>query len=445
MRVSRYFIPTLKNNPADAQIASHRLMLRSGMIKQMNAGIYSWLPTGLRVLKNIEAIIKKELDDAGCLELLMPMIQTADLWKESGRYDAYGPEMLRMKDRHDRDMLFGPTNEEMITDIIRGTIKSYKKLPRTMYHTQWKFRDEIRPRFGVMRGREFLMKDAYSFDVDEEGARLNYEKMMVVYLRAFKKLGLQAIPMRANTGPIGGDLSHEFLVLAPTGESAVYFDQDFYDTDKIDLDINIEDPKSVKSIYDKVTNIYAVADEEYVESEFFYAVEEEKRVVGRGIEVGHIFYLGTKYSETMNALITDRQDKDIPVHMGCYGIGVSRLVGAIIEANHDDNGIIWPVNIAPFHIGLINLRHNSADTKEACENLYASFQKAGLTVLYHDTDDRAGAKFADFDLIGLPYQVVIGPKGLENNIAEVKNRRTGEKEEISLDNVTEYLKNIILN
>ena len=399
---------------------------------------------GCVFLKNIENIIKQEHDAAGCLEILMPMIQTADLWKESGRYDAYGPEMLRVKDRHDRDMLFGPTNEEMITDIVRGTIKSYKKLPRTLYHTQWKFRDEIRPRFGVMRGREFLMKDAYSFDIDEASSKENYQKMMIVYLRTFKKLGLQAIPMRADTGPIGGDLSHEFLVLAPTGESAVYFDKDFYDTDNIDLDINLDDKDAINNIYDKVTNLYAVSDEQYNESEFFDKVNEEKRVVGRGIEVGHIFCLGTKYSEAMNALIVDPNDQDIPVHMGCYGIGVSRLVGAIIEANHDDNGIIWPAHIAPFHIGLINLRHNSEETKNACEKLYTEFHNAGLTVLYHDTDDRAGAKFADFDLIGLPYQVVIGPKGVEKNIAEIKDRRTGEKKEIPLEQVTEYLKKIIL-
>lgn len=444
MRVSHYFLPTLKETPNDAQIVSHRLMLRAGMIRQMSSGIYSWLPLGLRVLKNIENIVRQEQNDAGATELLMPTIQSADLWRESGRYDAYGPEMLRMKDRHDRDMLFGPTNEEMITDIVRNTIKSYKKLPQILYHIQWKFRDEIRPRFGVMRGREFMMKDCYSFDMDADSARFSYRKMMVAYLKTFARLGLTAIPMQADTGPIGGDMSHEFLVLAPTGESAVYFDKTFYDTDYKDLAIDYHDTQQIDKVFDTVTNLYAVADEKYQETEFHDHVPEDKRIIGRGIEVGHIFYLGTKYSDSMGAVVQNPDGTEQSVHMGCYGIGVSRLVATLIEASHDDKGIIWNMAVTPFHVGLINLHQGTDITDSLCERLYGELQNAGITVLYNDTTDRAGAKFADMDLIGLPYQMIIGKKSAENNRVELKNRKTGEVTELSADNIVSYFKETIL-
>jgi prolyl-tRNA synthetase len=444
MRFSRYFLPTLKDNPTDAQIVSHRLMLRAGLVRQMNSGIYTWLPMGLRVLKNIESIIKQEQDKAGALELLMPTLQSADLWRESGRYDAYGPEMLRIKDRHNRDMLYGPTNEEMITDIFRNNVKSYKKLPQILYHTQWKFRDEIRPRFGVMRGREFLMKDAYSFDLTQDDAQITYQKMMIVYLRTFARLGLTAIPMQADTGPIGGDMSHEFLVLAPTGESSVYFDKAFYDLQNIDNDIDVNNPDSVAKIFKQVTDLYAVADEKYDAESFNKNVPVPRQIAGRGIEVGHIFYLGTKYSDIMGANVAYPDGTESAVHMGCYGIGVSRLMACLIEASHDDNGIIWNKAVAPFHVGLINLRQNTPETDGVCDNIYQQLQNAGITVLYHDTDDRAGVKFADMDLIGLPYQVVIGPNGVKNSLAEVKNRATGEKIEIPFDTLVEYLRSEIL-
>ena len=440
MRVSQYFFPTMKDTPSDAQIVSHRYMLRAGMIKQMNAGIYTWLPLGLRVLRNIEAIIRQEYNAAGGSELLMPTIQSADLWRESGRYDAYGPEMLRFKDRHDREMLYGPTNEEMITDVFRTYIQSYKQLPQNLYHIQWKFRDEIRPRFGVMRGREFLMKDGYSFDLNPEKAQETYQKMMLTYLRIFTRLGLKAIPMQADTGPIGGDLSHEFLVLAPTGESGVFFDETYHHLCDDILNYHVNNPQNVTDIFNKVTSTYAVTDDKYVQQDFEQNVPEQRRIEGRGIEVGHIFYLGTKYADALNAIVNHPDGTKAAVHMGCYGIGVSRLMACIIEACHDDNGIIWPVSVAPFHVGLINLRQNTPETDAVCDDLYQQLQQAGITVLYHDTDDRAGSKFSDMDLIGLPYQLIIGPNGVKNGIAEVKNRATGEKQEIPFAQVTEYLK-----
>lgn len=439
MRISRYFLPTLKETPTEAQVMSHRYMLRAGMIKQSTSGIYTWLPLGLRVLKNIENIIRQEHEKAGVAELLMPTIQSAELWQQSGRYDAYGPEMLRFKDRHDRDMLYGPTNEEMITDVVRGFIKSYKQLPKILYHMQWKFRDEIRPRFGVMRGREFLMKDAYSFDVSSDAAVASYKKMMVVYLNIFSRLGLTAVPMRADTGPIGGDLSHEFLVLAPTGESAVYLDKNFIDNDIDNLNMNYNDLDVINRIFDNYTSRYAVTDEKYDEADFFAKVSAENRLSGRGIEVGHIFMFGTKYSEPMQATVTLQDGKNVPIQMGSYGIGVSRLVAALIEANHDDNGIIWHKSVAPFHIGLVNLRQGSENTDALCEELYSKLSKQGLTVLYHDTDDRAGNKFSDMDLIGLPFRVAVGPKGIEAGIVEIKNRATGEITELSPDDAVCYL------
>lgn len=439
MRVSNYFFPTLKETPSDAQIVSHRYMLRAGMIKQMNAGIYTWLPLGLRVLRNIENIIRTEYNRAGGSELLMPTIQSADLWRESGRYDAYGPEMLRFKDRHGREMLYGPTNEEMVTDVFRTYIQSYKQLPQNLYHMQWKFRDEIRPRFGVMRGREFLMKDGYSFDLSPEKASETYQKMMLTYLRIFNRLGLKAIPMQADTGPIGGDLSHEFLVLAPTGESGVFFDEHYHHLSDDILNYVPENADNVAEIFKRVTSHYAVTDDKYTAEDFEKNVPQERRIEGRGIEVGHIFYLGTKYSESLNAIVNHPDGTKSPVHMGCYGIGVSRLMACIIEACHDEQGIIWPVSVAPFHVGLINLRQKTPEIDSVCDMLYTQLQHAGVTVLYHDTEERAGSKFSDMDLVGLPYQVIVGPNGVKNGVAEIKNRATGEKQEIAFDQVVSYL------
>ncbi len=429
MRLSRYFLPTLKENPAEAQIVSHRLMLRSGMIRQEAAGIYAWLPLGFRVLQNIEQIVREEMDRAGAIELLMPTLQLADLWRESGRYDAYGPEMLRIKDRHERELLYGPTNEEMITEIFRAYVKSYRNLPVNLYHTQWKFRDEQRPRFGVMRGREFLMKDAYSFDLDEAGARLSYNRMFVAYLRIFARLGLKAIPMRAETGPIGGDLSHEFIILAETGESGVFIDKNVLDLPVPGQDVDYAG--DLTPIIKQWTDLYAATEDVHDGERFEREVPEERRVNTRGIEVGQIFYFGTKYSESMKAVVSGPDGVERPVHGGSYGVGVSRLVGGIIEASHDDNGIIWPEGVAPFKVGLVNLKVGDAEADAACEDLYAKLSKAGVTVLYDDTDERAGAKFSNMDLIGLPWQLVVGPRGLKSGVVELKNRATGERVELS--------------
>ncbi len=425
MRLSAYFLPLLKENPSEAQIVSHRLMLRAGMIRQSAAGIYSWLPLGLRVLKRVEQIVREEQDAAGAQELLMPTLQPAELWRESGRYEDYGKEMLRIRDRHERDMLYGPTNEELITDIVRNSIKSYRDLPKNLYHIQWKFRDEVRPRFGVMRGREFLMKDAYSFDIDKRAAVTAYFKMFVAYMKTFKRMGLTPIPVRADTGPIGGDLSHEFHVQADTGESAL-----FYDSDVEQLDENNIDPAS-PTVQDYIAGWYAATDEKHHHAEFESRVPPERRREARGIEVGQVFYFGTKYSEPMKAVVAGPDGAPVAVEMGSYGIGVSRLVGAIIEACHDDKGIIWPESVAPFKVGLINLRAGDAKCVAACDTLYAKLQAAGIAVLYDDRDESAGAKFAAMDLIGLPYQLVIGPRGLANNLVEVKNRKSGERQEIA--------------
>ncbi len=428
MRLSRYFLPTLKENPAEAQIVSHRLMLRAGLVRQTAAGIYAWLPLGLAVLRNIEKIVREEQARAGAIELLMPTIQSADLWRQSGRFDAYGPEMLRIVDRHERDMLYGPTNEEMITEIFKGAVKSYRDLPRNLFHIQWKFRDEIRPRFGVMRGREFLMKDGYSFDLDVESARRAYRKMFVSYLRTFDRLGLRAIPMAADTGPIGGDMSHEFIILAETGESAVFCHRDLVDMpvpgDDIDYDGDLEPVIRAR------TELYAATDEKH-DPAAFEAVPEDKRLSARGIEVGHIFFFGTKYSAAMGCVVSGPDGRDTPLQMGSYGIGVARLVGGIIEASHDDAGIIWPDAVAPFKVGLVNLKSGDAETDAACATLYDKLQAAGVTVLYDDTDERAGAKFSTMDLIGLPWQLVVGPRGLKSGVVELKRRATGEKEELS--------------
>ena len=430
MRVSRFFMPVLRETPAEAQIVSHRYMLRAGLVRQASAGIYSWLPLGHRVLKKIEQIVREEQDRAGAVELLMPTLQSADLWRESGRYDDYGKEMLRIKDRHERDLLYGPTNEELITDIFRSTVRSYKDLPRILYHIQWKFRDEIRPRFGVMRGREFLMKDTYSFDLDEAGARAAYNKMFIAYLNTFARLGLKAVPMRADTGPIGGDLSHEFIILAETGESEVFCHSDLVEMaapGDVDFDGDLQ------HLVDQRTALYAATEEMHEAARFEAEVPEAKRLSARGIEVGHIFYFGTKYSDAMKAEVTHPDGSSKPVHMGSYGIGVSRLVGGIIEASHDENGIIWPESVAPFGVGIINLKAGDADTDAACAKAYAALTAAGKEPLLDDTNERPGGKFATMDLIGLPYQLVIGPRGLKEGKAEVKVRKTGERHELALD------------
>ncbi len=431
MRLSNYFMPTLKETPTEAQIASHRLMLRAGMVRQASAGIYSWLPLGLRVLRKIEQIVREEQDRAGAQEVLMPTIQSADLWKESGRYDDYGREMLRIVDRHDREMLYGPTNEELITEIFRTSVKSYRDLPKNLYHIQWKFRDEVRPRFGVMRGREFLMKDAYSFDLDYESAKVSYNKMFVAYLRTYARMGLKAIPMAADTGPIGGDLSHEFIILADTGESAIFCHNDYLEADVLAKDADYSG--DLQPIVDSWTKAYAATDEKHDQAAFEAQVPEDKRVERRGIEVGHIFYFGEKYSKPLGAEVVTPDGAQHPVHMGSYGIGVSRLVGGIIEASHDENGIIWPESVAPYKVGLINLRAGDADCVNACDGAYATLNAAGVEVLYDDRDLGAGAKFAGMDLIGLPWQLVIGPRGLKNGVVELKNRKTGEREELTLD------------
>ena len=436
MRLSRYFLPVLKENPAEAQIVSHRLMLRAGMIKQSAAGIYSWLPLGLKVLKKIENIVHEEQEKAGHLAMIMPMIQSADLWRESGRYDDYGEEMLRFKDRHDRDMLFTPTAEELITDIFRGHVTSYKDMPLTMYQIQWKFRDERRPRFGVMRGREFYMKDGYTFDLTKEDALHAYNRHLVSYLRTYERMGLQAIPMRADSGPIGGDDTHEFLVLAETGESEVFYDSAVTDLTFGDREIDFDDVADCQSIMEEFTTKYARTDETHDEA-LFAEVPEDRRKVARGIEVGQIFYFGTKYSEAMGASVQDAEGKKVPVHMGSHGIGVSRLVGAIIEASHDDKGIIWPEGVTPFHCGIVNLKQGDGEADGACESLYKKLTIAGLDPLYDDRNERAGGKFATMDLIGLPWRITVGPRGLKNGVVELTSRKTGLSEEMSPEDAVE--------
>ncbi|GGE44232.1 proline--tRNA ligase [Agaricicola taiwanensis] len=432
MRLSRYFLPILKETPKEAEVISHRLMLRAGMIRQESAGIYAWLPLGHRVLDKVCDIIREEQSRAGAIELLMPTIQSADLWRESGRYDDYGKEMLRIKDRHERDMLFGPTNEEMITEIFRGSVRSYKQLPLNLYHIQWKFRDEVRPRFGVYRSREFLMKDAYSFDLDAEGARHAYNRMFVAYLRTYARMGLKAIPMQADTGPIGGDLSHEFIILASTGESQVFCHKDYLDFDTPAEDVNFEDRAELQVLVDRWTDLYAATEEKHDEAAFG-ALPEAEQLSARGIEVGHIFYFGTKYSAPMRAHVAGPNGQEVPVHMGSYGIGPSRLLAAIIEASHDDKGIIWPEAVAPYKVGLINLKRGDEATDTACEALYEKLSRAGVEVLYDDTDDRPGGKFATMDLIGLPWQLIVGPKGLADGTVELKHRSSGEREILSPD------------
>jgi len=429
MRLSRYFLPVLKENPADAQIVSHRLMLRAGMIKQSAAGIYSWLPLGYKVLKNIENIVHEEQARAGHIAMQMPTIQSADLWRESGRYDAFGDEMLRIKDRHDRDMLFTPTAEELITDIFRGAVNSYKDLPLTMYQIQWKFRDERRPRFGVMRGREFYMKDGYNFDLTKEDALHAYNRHLVSYLRTYERMGLQAIPMRADSGAMGGDNTHEFLVLAETGESEVFYDSTVTDLTFGDREIDYDSVEQCASIMEEFTTKYARTDETHDEA-LFNEVPEERRRTARGIEVGQIFYFGTKYSESMNATVQGPDGKPQHVHMGSHGIGVSRLLGAIIEASHDEKGIIWPEGVTPFHVGIVNLKQGDEEADAACKSLYDAITALGLEPLYDDRNERAGGKFATMDLIGLPWRITVGPRGLKNGVVELTSRKTGESEEM---------------
>ncbi len=438
MRLSRYFLPVLKETPAEAQIASHRLMLRAGMIKQATAGIYSWLPLGFKILRKLENIVHEEQVRAGHIPMLMPTLQSADLWRESGRYDDYGAEMLRITDRHGRDMLYGPTNEELITDIFRAHVGSYKDLPLTLYHIQWKFRDEVRPRFGVMRGREFFMKDGYNFDLTKEDALHAYNRHMVSYLRTYERMGLQAIPMRADSGPIGGDDTHEFLVLADTGESEVFYDSAITDLTLGNRVVDYGSFDECAAIVREWTTPYARTDETHDEAKF-NAIPEARRKTSRGIEVGQIFYFGTKYSEPMGATVQGPDGKSVPVHMGSHGIGVSRLVGAIIEASHDDKGIIWPEGVTPYHAGIVNLKQGDAEADAACEAIYASLVALGLEPLYDDRDERAGGKFATMDLIGLPWRITVGPRGLKNGVVELTSRRTGDSEELPPEQAVEKL------
>ena len=438
MRLSKFFLPILRDTPKDAEIVSHRLMLRAGMIRQETSGIYSWLPLGYRVLQKVEQIVREEQNRAGAIELKMPIIQSADLWRTSGRYEDYGKEMLRITDRHGRDMLYGPTNEEMITDIFKSAVQSYKDLPRNLYHIQWKFRDEVRPRFGVMRSREFLMKDAYSFDLSEDDARHSYNKMFTAYLRTFARLGLKAIPMKADTGPIGGDLSHEFIILAQTGESEVFCHKNYLDFPVPEADIDFDDKSAVKNVFEKWTSLYAATSEMHDEAAF-NKVDTSDQLSARGIEVGHIFYFGKKYSEPMGAKVSGPDGAMVALEMGSYGIGITRLVAAIIEASHDENGIIWPQSVAPFHVALLNLKIGDSATDEACAKAYKILEAAGIEVLYDDTANGAGGKFKTADLIGVPWQLVIGPKTLAEGKVELKYRADGHKDILPLEEALKKL------
>ncbi len=428
MRLSKYFLPTLKENPIDATVVSHQLMVRAGMIRQTASGIYSWLPLGLKVLRKVEKIIKEEMDKSGALEVLMPTIQPAELWIESGRYEAYGKEMLRIKDRHDRDILYGPTHEEVVTDLFRKNVTSYKDLPKNLYQIHWKFRDEIRPRFGLMRGREFLMKDSYSFDLTEEDARKTYDLMYETYFKIFRKMGLKPIALRADTGAIGGDLSHEFHILADVGESAIFYDKKF---DELSAKEEIDIAQTQK--------IYAMADDLHIPEKC--PIPADQLVSRRGIEVGQVFNFGLKYSKAMEASVMGAGGEKIYPNMGSYGIGVSRVVAAAIEANHDENGIIWPAQISPFDVILINIRVGDEACDKACEELYSRLQNKGIEVLYDDTKNSLGQKFSVADLIGVPTQIIVGPKSLALGKVEIKNRKTGEKSEASLDEVVQRFLN----
>ena len=438
MQLSRYFLPILRETPKEAEIVSHRLMLRAGMIRQEAAGIYAFLPLGLRVLRKVCRIVREEQDRAGAVEMLMPTVQPAELWRESGRYDDYGKEMLRIQDRHERDMLYGPTNEEMITEVFRAYVRSYKDLPLNLYHLQWKFRDELRPRFGLMRGREFLMKDAYSFDIDFAGARHAYNKMFAAYLRTFARLGLKSIPMVAESGPIGGNLSHEFIILASTGESEVYCHRDYLDFPAPPENVNFGNVEELQKIFDQWTSLYAATSEKH-DAAAFAKLPADKQVSARGIEVGHIFYFGTKYSEPMKAVVTGPDGSERPVHMGSYGIGPSRLVAAIIEASHDDAGIIWPESVAPFTVAILNLKQGGGETDAACQELYRALSERGIEVLYDDLEQRPGAKFATADLIGIPWQILVGPRSLAEGKVELKKRVDNSRELITPASAVERL------
>ena len=438
---SNYFIPTQKENPSDAKIPSHQLMIRSGMIKQESAGIYSWLPLGIKVLKNIEKIIREEQVRAGAIEILMPTLQSSDLWNESGRYDGYGEEMLRVIDRHDRTLIYGPTNEEQVTEIFRKYIRSYKNLPLNLFHIQWKFRDEIRPRFGVMRGREFLMKDSYSFDLDEDSAKKSYYKMFVAYLKTFQRMSLKVIPVSADSGPIGGSLSHEFSVIAPTGESEIFCDKNL-----LDLDINkksYSNDDEITQTVDDYLSFYSATDEKHNESDFNKNVEKSNQISGRGIEVGHIFSFGDKYSKPMKASVVNIDGKNSNVYMGSYGIGVSRLVATIIECFNDDNGIIWPISVAPFKVNIINLKNNDEECLKKCIEIHDLLENQGIETIFDNRDESAGRKFSDADLIGIPFQLIVGPRELKNGNVELKNRKTDAKEILSFDSAINKIKNKI--
>ena len=439
MKLTNYFLPVLKETPADAEIVSHKYMLRAGMISQSSSGIYSWLPIGLKVLKKIEKIVREEQDAAGVNEILMPTIQPADIWKESGRYEDYGKEMLRINDRQDREMLYGPTNEEQVTDIFRRSIKSYKELPSLLYHIQWKFRDELRPRFGIMRGREFLMKDAYSFDLDMDTSRMSYNKFFVCYLKTFERLGLKAIPMAAETGPIGGDMSHEFVIISDTGESDIYFDKRILDLKNIDE--NLDYSNDLSPIVSSYQDFYAAADDKHSEENFNKNVPKEFKSNTKGIEVGHIFNFSSKYSEPMKANVLNSDGKSVPVHMGSYGIGISRLVGAIIESSHDEKGIIWPSAVAPFTVGLINLKVKDTDAKSMCEDLYQTLINAGIETLYDNKDDSAGAKFSRMDLIGIPKQIIFGNNSIKDSTVEIKDRKSGQIEVVNINEIISKINN----
>ena len=437
MYLSKSFIPILKNNPSEAKIKSHQLMLRVGMIKQASAGIYSWLPLGFKVMKKIEDIVRQEQNKIGAQEILMPTIQSSEIWKESGRYDDYGEEMLRIKDRQNREMLYGPTNEEQVTEIFRSSLKSYKSLPQLLYHIQWKFRDEVRPRFGIMRGREFYMKDAYSFDVTDEDALYSYNKFFLSYLRTFKRLALTAIPMEADTGPIGGNLSHEFIILADTGESKIF-------TDKRIFDLTSEGAKlekvSLESLRKKYEQYYSVTDEKFNKDEFEKMVTEENRLITKGIEVGHIFYFGDKYSKKMGAAVDLPGGKKDFVKMGSYGIGVSRLVGAIIEAKYDEKNetMKWPLSVAPYDIALIPIiNKNDTSALEKANNIYTALNKKNIDVIIDDTDENYSSKIKKINLIGVPYQIILGKK-IEGDLLEFKE--TGnEPEKLSIDKIIEII------
>ena len=429
MKFSNYFIPTLSENPAEAEIISHKLMIRAGLVNQASAGIYSWLPLGLKVLKKIEQIVRDEQNHAGAIEILMPTIQSADLWIKSGRYKDYGKEMLRIQDRSGREMLYGPTNEELITDIFQSYLNSYKDLPLNLFHIQWKFRDEVRPRFGVMRGREFLMKDNYSFDLSQEEAKISYDKMFTAYIKTFLRMGLTPISLRADTGPIGGDLSHEFQILAKTGESTLYYDKE----------LETLDPEKIEP--EKLQSYYAAVDD--IHDEKNCPINQDQLKISKGIEVGHIFYFGTKYSEKLGAYVQDNKGKKRLVHMGSYGIGISRLVGAIIEAFHDDRGIVWPIPVAPFHISLINLMTDDDKCNEVSENLYNNLLNKNIEVLYDDRKFSMGKKLSDNDLIGIPYQIIIGKRDLKENLIEVKDRKTYKSQKLDPDQAFNFLINEI--